>query len=638
MALDRIKFNIASFNDADAGGNNYYAGIVYEIFNSNDTLADIYSDAAGVNPINQDGISNKSNSSGEVVFYIDSGDYYIKVNEKIEYFNSSGANTTPSGENEKYNPETIQVAVNYDGWNASGGEVFIVKYDNSKWITALTSTVNVNGVDVVQSSEDPSLSFVRRYNDEDGLPQMQKVISSLEADVGGVIMLVVGDSTGNETHEWVYLLLEDLADNYPSYTFKWRVWNAGTDSYDAPVTISTGTGANTFTCYNASIPGEEATYVKGDRYATITNVQAFLTLVSFGHNGLNDPDNQRSELSAFTCQMAVDYPDRPIVLIGQNPRTDSSAMDGKVKEIRALAAEQGYGFIDVYSTFNQYAKPLVNYMSDTLHPNLLGGHLWKSAVKKAFGVAKKGAAGLPKNNISEMVLYNAADSATLEGWSRSGGAVVSKYSNPGFHETVGGSLKLTSIGAGNVNKIVISSADIVQWRGKWVTLAVRVRVPSGEVADCGKIALYDGTNTVTTFKGSPESHGTKFFWQVASIKVNIAAPNLRAYIYADTGATGGTLYIDRVTVSSGRSPKDVIPMETLNARAVNADSVTTQTLVVEDAIDALTVTNELDLKSTFLMKNVATPAAPSNAGEFRLYFNNGRLRHIDSAGTIVIVD
>ena len=94
MALDRIKFNIASFNDADAGGNNYYAGIIYEVFNSNDTLADIYSDAAGANPINQDGISNKSNSSGEVAFYIDSGDYYIKVNEKVEYFStllSSGA-------------------------------------------------------------------------------------------------------------------------------------------------------------------------------------------------------------------------------------------------------------------------------------------------------------------------------------------------------------------------------------------------------------------------------------------------------------------------------------------------------------------------------------------------------------------
>ena len=86
MALDRIKFNIASFNDADAGGNNYYAGIVYEVFNSNDTLADIYSDAAGANQINQDGISNKSNAIGEVIFYIDSGSYYINVGVNKESF------------------------------------------------------------------------------------------------------------------------------------------------------------------------------------------------------------------------------------------------------------------------------------------------------------------------------------------------------------------------------------------------------------------------------------------------------------------------------------------------------------------------------------------------------------------------
>ena len=89
MALDRIKFNIASFNDADAGGNNYYAGIIYEVFNSNDTLADIYSDAAGSSQINQNGIDNISNSSGECIFYIDSGSYYIKLGSKTESFTVS---------------------------------------------------------------------------------------------------------------------------------------------------------------------------------------------------------------------------------------------------------------------------------------------------------------------------------------------------------------------------------------------------------------------------------------------------------------------------------------------------------------------------------------------------------------------
>lgn len=89
MALEQITFNIGAFNDADASGNNYFAGKIYEVFNTNDTLADIYSDAAGANPINQDGISNKSNSSGEVAFYIDKGSYYIVVDGYRRDFQTS---------------------------------------------------------------------------------------------------------------------------------------------------------------------------------------------------------------------------------------------------------------------------------------------------------------------------------------------------------------------------------------------------------------------------------------------------------------------------------------------------------------------------------------------------------------------
>ena len=171
MALDRIKFNIASFNDADAGGNNYYAGIVYEIFNSNDTLADIYSDAAGANPINQDGISNKSNSSGEVVFYIDSGDYYIKVNEKVEYFStllSSGALINDLSLPYVFDTVADMVA---SVITFPAGKVIIVKErttgngGGAMWDTVLTSSVSVDSLFVVQSISVPTLSFHYRINE-----------------------------------------------------------------------------------------------------------------------------------------------------------------------------------------------------------------------------------------------------------------------------------------------------------------------------------------------------------------------------------------------------------------------------------------------------------------------------------------
>ena len=56
------------------------AGEVYEVRKtSDDSLATIYSDAAGTTEILQDGTSNKSGSDGVVKFYIADGDYYVDV-------------------------------------------------------------------------------------------------------------------------------------------------------------------------------------------------------------------------------------------------------------------------------------------------------------------------------------------------------------------------------------------------------------------------------------------------------------------------------------------------------------------------------------------------------------------------------
>lgn len=86
MALEQITFNIAAFKDSDAAGNNYYAGAIYEVFNLNDTLADIYTDAAGTIPIIQNGINNVSNSDGECEFYIAEGSYYLLAGAKRRDF------------------------------------------------------------------------------------------------------------------------------------------------------------------------------------------------------------------------------------------------------------------------------------------------------------------------------------------------------------------------------------------------------------------------------------------------------------------------------------------------------------------------------------------------------------------------
>lgn len=81
-----MTFNIAALEDSLAGGKNYIAGQIYQVFNINDTLATIYSDAAGTMQITQDGISNISNTDGEANFYIFEGVYYFTANTKRRDF------------------------------------------------------------------------------------------------------------------------------------------------------------------------------------------------------------------------------------------------------------------------------------------------------------------------------------------------------------------------------------------------------------------------------------------------------------------------------------------------------------------------------------------------------------------------
>ena len=84
--LEQMTFNLGALTDSLAGGNNYVAGEVYEVFNIGGSLAVIYSDSLGTSPITQDGISNVSNADGEVNFYIDEGVYYFEASTKRRDF------------------------------------------------------------------------------------------------------------------------------------------------------------------------------------------------------------------------------------------------------------------------------------------------------------------------------------------------------------------------------------------------------------------------------------------------------------------------------------------------------------------------------------------------------------------------
>jgi hypothetical protein len=69
------------------------------------------------------------------------------------------------------------------------------------------------------------------------------LMAALREGQDDVAIGLVGDSTGDATDEWLYLVGQYLATTFPAYTVRHRVWSDATQAFAAPTTIQTGTGA-----------------------------------------------------------------------------------------------------------------------------------------------------------------------------------------------------------------------------------------------------------------------------------------------------------------------------------------------------------------------------------------------------------
>lgn len=71
-----------------------------------------------------------------------------------------------------------------------------------------------------------------------GVPTL---VDRLNDGIEPATLAVVGDSTGDELTEWVYLLAQWLATKFPAYTFLYRKFSDASQSYPTPAVLSTGT-------------------------------------------------------------------------------------------------------------------------------------------------------------------------------------------------------------------------------------------------------------------------------------------------------------------------------------------------------------------------------------------------------------
>lgn len=388
-------------------------------------------------------------------------------------------------------------------------------------------------------------------------PQLQKFRALFDSNNRDVNLIVYGDSTGNESNEWVYLMSEWLASQDSRWTVNYRLWNDATNQYGTPTVIQEGSGPNTLYIYNASVSGTACSYFSGFRREASIDGKVFdLIIANYGHNqGSSLSENSIwSVFIEFGSQLLSSHSQAGIVFTLQNIATSQIEFCARTQEaVRRAANQFGFGIIDVYSKWLDFVRDgtVDQYMSDSVHPNALGSQVWASIVtdglipeKKKNPVQQTCWESKP-NYLNNPYFEDWQSGPVPSGWTVVGGILSRDTSDK---ETLQHSLRFTGTAA---TSYMQQDLDLGFFRGPCVVFA---RIKSSGAATVGRIALY--VNNVLSVDGGATSakHGA-WVWVVLAVR-NVSVNATSAYIRIFSN-TDQTVLIDRIGFCRGSVPGEI---------------------------------------------------------------------------------
>lgn len=221
-------------------------------------------------------------------------------------------------------------------------------------------------------------------------PEAPSVVAKLE---GGEpwTMTVIGDSTGNDRTDWVFLLAEEVAADY-GRAVEVHTWIDEDGAFDDGVAVGQGDGP-AVEIWNASVPGMGPHVALEDIDEALAHPSDLL-VINHAHNfkpdlstGLPDPEPAVDILEQFidSAQAAWDEP-AGVAVILQNPRLSTAeAQDAHLAAVRERFTDrEGVTLVDVESAFRA-VPDLGELVSDGVHPNAAGQALWTDVVVEALG-------------------------------------------------------------------------------------------------------------------------------------------------------------------------------------------------------------------------------------------------------------
>lgn len=440
---------------------------------------------------------------------------------------------------------------------------------------ALTSSIIPDSFKKIQSVNVPTQSLVipkkgSKYTEGTALGVGMTLMQQLNADRRDVYLLVQGDSTGNETNEWVYLVSQFLAGEFTSFTVNYYLWNAGTGLYDTPVVISAGSGGNTLKIYNASIPGSSSAYFGGGRRpAVYAGFDFDLIIRNYGHNNGSFSDLKilvDLEMEACT-QLMYDQPNAEISLILQNIDTSVESFSSKqVNAARIVSQALGFGVIDIRSVFawKQETGVLGDWMGDSVHPNTVGRIVLADVVCESLVNPNKHTSR--SNNPLSQQAPSPIPNQFFDAWDWNTGDPLS-WSNiqtivtrePTIKESGYWSVKAEgNASIGNTGYISIDLSGYLKQRAtsnKGFFAMARVFVDLANVSsNPGRVNIV--TDVATLGSGIRNETWGGWMWRMVSIPQSMIETATTMEMQIFTGDTRDTVYIDRVAIIEGNIPHE----------------------------------------------------------------------------------
>jgi lysophospholipase L1-like esterase len=390
------------------------------------------------------------------------------------------------------------------------------------------------------------------------------LLQALGNDASDLNIVVAGDSTGDEPDEWVFLLAQQLGTLYPGYGVNYYLWNRRNPGWPAtPWLIQEGApGTHVLNIWNMSVSGTRENYGLTYAESVIVPKQPDLLLVSYGHNDGEDTVRFRWGVQSLVETVAAGSPRTEILLVAQNPETGNTFQQAHAAELAQLASEEHLGLVDILGAFEATGNSSA-YVKDGIHPTLGGSYLWMNTVLAALRSAADAPDGPRQNSGARPVsLIRFGDFSRFvhgkpDAWILNNAKPTVDFQDAEAPHRF--AVKLTAVNTTSAS--IYQPFPIEQVRGRWVTVAVRLFLPSqARSTTVGMVGVPDSRTDVSMTTQRGDGPRGRYFWDIVSRRIDPRAKAAGVIIYVDASPTqpsGSTILVQQVLAVLGtRAPLD----------------------------------------------------------------------------------